>query len=129
MIDKATNFVRRAGVQFEHPVKAATKIPKGAITMLQAGMAVNAIAAANLVSAGICTHSVDNSTGADGDKRAPTEKGCFVLRNSSTAPVTRAHIGQDCYAEDNEFVTIDAAGKSKVGKIVDVDASGVSVQI
>lgn len=129
MLDKASTIERRTGLQFEHPVAANTKIPRGAMVFLSAMFAVNALAAADLVCVGLCTDSADNSGGADGDVSAKVERGTFVLKNSADDPVTRADIGKLCYAVDNEFVTSVPAGKTAVGLVVDVDARGVSVTI
>ncbi len=130
MFDEAKKITRRAGAQFAHPVKAGVKIPRGAMVMLGAThFADNATAAENLRCVGLCAQTADNTEGGDGAVSVPTEKGVFVLPNDPANPVTRAHIGSDCYALDNEFVTSAAAGKSVAGKVVDVDATGVSVEI
>lgn len=121
----------RAGVDFSFPVAAATKIYAGALVALDAaGDAVPGSAATTLTAVGRADEQVDN-TGAAGDKVIAVRKGVFRFVNSGTDPITRAEIGADAYIVDDETVAAtDGTGTLSVaGKIVDLDADGVWVEI
>lgn len=122
----------RAGVDFSFPVAAATKIYAGALVALNAaGDAVPGATATTLTAVGRADEQVDN-TGAAGDKVVAVRKGVFRFGNSAAGDaITKAEIGADAYIVDDETVAgTDGTGtRSVAGKIVDVDADGVWVEI
>lgn len=122
----------RAGVDFSFPVAAATKIYAGALVALNAaGDAVPGATATTLTAVGRADEQVDN-TGAAGDKVVAVRKGVFRFGNSAAGDaITKAEIGDSAYIVDDETVAgTDGAGtRSVAGKIVDVDADGVWVEI
>jgi len=128
MPSEARKRESRAGDSRALGVKAAVKIVRGVMVVLQAGWAVTASAAAGLVAVGVSDETVDNTGGANGDKLIKVDRRVFVLENDTVAPVTRAHIGSDCYILDDITVTSDNTGTSVAGRVFDVDARGVSVE-
>jgi len=122
----------RDGVDFSFPVAAATKIYAGALVALNAaGDAVPGATATTLTAVGRADEQVDN-TGAAGDKVVAVRKGVFRFGNSAAGDaITKAEIGADAYIVDDETVAgTDGTGtRSVAGKIVDVDADGVWVEI
>jgi hypothetical protein len=75
---------------------------------------------------GRATKQVDNA--ADGLK-VSVERGIFRFGNSSTSPVTRAHIGRPCYVEDDATVAGNTTNLVAAGLVHDVDTSGVWVDM
>jgi hypothetical protein len=67
---------------------------------------------------------VDNT--ADG-LTSEVELGVFRYANSSTAPLTRAMIGDACYVEDDQTVAATSTNLVAAGLVVDVDSKGVWV--
>lgn len=68
----------------------------------------------------------DNSGGSAGDINGEAEQGIFRWANGDS--ITVAHIGDPCYASDDQTVNkSDAAGRPYAGRIVDVDSQGVWV--
>jgi len=126
------NTPYRKGDIVSDPVKAATKIYAGALVCLDAnGWAVPGSAAATLKARGRAEEQADNSAGANGAIRVAVRRGCFPFKNSGTDPVARADIGNTAYIEDDETVakTDDEGALSAAGKIIDIDAEGVWVEI
>lgn len=69
-------------------------------------------------------------SGAGGDS-VNVRRGTFRFANSSGADeITLADVGKDCFAVDNQTVSLtDASGtRPKAGRIFDVDAGGVWVE-
>lgn len=122
---------REPGVE-SHPVKGATKIYAGGLVCLDAsGWAVPGAAATTLIAVGRAEETVDN-TGANGAKNVETRRGTFQFKNSTSGDlITRAEIGDNCYVVDDETVakTDGSSARSIAGKIRDVDAQGVWVEI
>lgn len=112
------------------PVAASTVIYGGSIVMLDAaGNAVPGATATDLTSRGIAQEFVDNSGGAAGDRDVQSRRGVFHLENDGS--VTRPDIGGQAYVVDDQTVAnSDGTGsRSALGKIVDLDATGVWVDI
>ncbi|MBO6553250.1 MAG: hypothetical protein JJ926_03850 [Roseitalea sp.] len=128
MVDTAIKRESRAGHRRSRGMKGGVVIHRGTMVVLAAGLAQMATKAANLVTIGVADESVDNSNGGDLAKSVEVERRIFVMKNDATNPVTAAHIGSDCYIEDNETVTSDGTGSSVAGRVFDVDARGVSVE-
>jgi hypothetical protein len=124
--DRATQ--RRDAFQFEFPVAAATKIPAGVITCLNAsGLAVNGATATTLKCVGVSEATADNTLGAASAMRVKTRRGCFKFANSSAGDlIALADVGAQCWIVDNQTVakTNGSSTRSVAGVIRDVDADG-----
>ncbi len=107
------------------PVKASTKIFKGSLVALDAGMAVPGDLAEDLVAVGRARTTVDNTTGDDGDKTIEVEQGSFKWENDGD--LTDADVGFDCYMTDDETVQADGTGASRAGTVFKVEDDGVWV--
>ncbi len=112
--------IQRQGDVINLPVAAATHIYAGTLAARNAtGDAVPASDTAGLRVIGRAETEVDNSAGLAGDARVSIARGVFRYANSDTDAVTAAHIGSDCYAEDDETVASAAGTNSLVaGKVV-----------
>ena len=122
--------IRKAGVDHNDPVAAATKIYQGSLVCLDAaGNAVPGATATTLVARGRAATLVDNSAGLAGDLGVPTEAGIFRFAND--ASINRTHIGKTAYIVDDQTVAAtDGTGtRSAAGRIDDVDSVGVWVEI
>ena len=112
------------------PVAKGAVIPAAVLVALDAdGNATEAKKAENLIVVGVSQEAVDNTGGLAGAVSVAVRRGAFVLDNSSTAAVTQAGAFKDCYVEDSSTVTSDATKTSVVGKVLQVDADGVVVEI
>lgn len=115
------------------PVAAAVKIFAGALVCSDAaGRATPGAAATTLRGVGRAKTTVDNSAGAAGAQFIEVEQGIFRFDNSADADeVTIAQRGKVCFVVDDGTVAkTDGAGtRSVAGKVVDVDASGVWVEL
>ncbi|MDE0382400.1 MAG: hypothetical protein OXI22_00820 [Defluviicoccus sp.] len=120
----------REGTVISVPVKAATTIHGGSIVAKPAsGRAAPATKAENLKILGRSEERADNSSGKDGDINVLVRRGVFRWANASGAgKIAATDIGADAYALDDQTVTKTAAGASKAGKILGVDAEGVWVE-
>lgn len=122
--------VARSGDLREPPVKAATTIWQGAMVAIDsAGWAVPAAATASLKVIGRADDTAANA-GANGDLNVRVATGIYRWGNSSAGDaITRADIGADCYAVDDQTVAKTSATNTRpvAGKIFDVDAFGVWV--
>lgn len=125
--------IQRDSKQFSFPVAAATKIFAGGLVCINAGgYATKGAVATTLKTVGIAEEQVDNSGGANGDKQVPVRRGLFRFKNSSAGDaIALADVGADCYVVDDETVakTNGTSTRSVAGKIRDVDANGVWVEI
>ncbi len=128
----ADTSIRRYGAggypnQMHAPVKAATKIYKGGLVVLDAGYAAPGRAATGLVPFGVAYDTVDNSSGAAGDKRVVCDLGIFPFKNSASADlIAQSDAGALCYIVDDETVakTNGSSTRSIAGRIANVDADG-----
>lgn len=112
------------------PVAKGAVIPAAVLVALDTdGNAIEAKKAENLIVVGVSQEAVDNTGGLAGAVTVTVRRGAFVLDNSSTAAVTQAGAFKDCYLEDSSTVTSDATKTSVVGKVLQVDADGVVVEI
>jgi len=103
---------RRDGRQFTFGVAAATKLPVGVLAAIAStGFMVNAAAVATHKVVGVTEFDIDNSAGAD--------------------QITLASVGDSAYVVDNQTVAKTSATNTRpvAGKIVDVDADGVWIDI
>lgn len=122
--DRPTPY--REEKRFSFPCAAAKTFFHGAIVFLDAsGNAEPATAATGKKAAGRCNKYLVSTIAAA--ERIEVEAGCFRYANGSS--ITKANIGQLCYADDDQTVVLSPVGRSAVGKIVDVDTYGVWVEI
>lgn len=132
-LTKDRNTPRRAGVQFNDPVAASTRIFAGSLLCLNAaGFAVPGSTSATLKARGIAEEQVDNRDGAAGALRIESRRGVFPFANSASADeITRADIGNTAYIVDDQTVAKTSATntRSVAGIIRDVDEAGVWVEI
>lgn len=117
-----------AGVIRSLPVKAATECFQGALAVMDGAVVKPGVSAANLRTVGIFAAYAKNS-GADAAISVEVRKGTFKFKNHGVNAVTAAHIGSDCYVEDDETVGSLATSKSVAGKVFQVEADGVWVTL
>lgn len=129
--DRRTPF--RTAEDFEFPVAASTLIYAGAIVCINASsLATKGAASTTLKCVGVAQATADNSAGAASAIRVKVRRGCFRFANSASADaIALADVGADCYIVDDQTVakTNGSASRSVAGKIRDVDADGVWVEI
>lgn len=127
------NTPRRDAVQFEFPVAELIKIFAGALVCLNSSsLATKGATATGLKTVGIAEALADNSAGADAAINVKVRRGCFRFGNSASADaIALADVGADCYVVDDQTVakTSGSNTRSVAGKIRDVDATGVWVEI
>ncbi|WP_094462621.1 hypothetical protein [Pannonibacter phragmitetus] len=123
----------RALTTHSDPVAADAVIYTGALVCLNAaGNAVPGSTSTTLKARGVATDRVNNTDGAAGDVRVTSEVGVFAFANSASADeITRADIGATAYIVDDQTVakTSGSSTRSAAGRIIDVDAAGVWVEI
>lgn len=123
-----TATITRDNKDFSFPAAASTKYYKGGLIAINSsGWAVKMTATTGLKCVGICQENVNNSAGANGALQVPVRRGLFRLTNGES--ITLADIGATAYANDDQTVYKTSTGRSAVGVIRDVDASGVWVEI
>lgn len=129
--DRRTPF--RTAEEFEFPVAASTLIYAGAIVCINASsLATKGAVSTALKCVGVAQATADNSAGAASAMRVKVRRGCFRFANSASADaIALADVGADCYIVDDQTVakTNGSASRSVAGKIRDVDADGVWVEI
>lgn len=113
-------------------IAAATTLFAGAMLMRDAsGNIVEGQTATGLTGVGRALVRVDNASGSAGDKTIDYDVGVHRYGNSASADaITKAEIGDLCYAVDDQTVakTDGSASRSPAGIIEDVDALGVWVR-
>jgi hypothetical protein len=75
---------------------------------------------------------VDNTGGADGAATVTVRRGIFPFANSANADaISRANIGATVYVVDDQTVALTNGTntRSAAGRVYDVDADGVWVEI
>ena len=127
--------IERDGVVVPVPMAAATTLEAGRIAAVNAaGNALAAADTAGLKVVGMINQTVDNSTGAIGDKSVLVKRNIAVwLSNSATNPVTKAHLHglAIIYIEDDETVS-SATGTNSIvaGRGLEVSTTyGVLVEL
>jgi hypothetical protein len=122
----------RDAVDFVFPVAAGAVIHAGAMLTLSAdGFAQPAATATGLRGIGIAQEAVDNTSGADGDRRVKVRRSCFLMKNSSaTDAIGLGNVGSLCYMVDDQTVakTNGTSTRSPAGWVRDVDDAGVWVE-
>lgn len=103
----------RAGDAYGYPVRAATRIFKRTLVALTAaGYTVPAGTAGAVAIAGVASHHADNLNGLDGDGKLRCDKGVFPFA-VNPAPAF-ADIGKAVYAVDDDTVSLDNAGSTRL---------------
>lgn len=129
-ISEGRNTKRRDARQVSLLVNTAAVIYAGTlVTVLTASG--NAVAAGT-ASAGVAVGVAEETVTGDGVKRVTVTRGCFQFANSaSTDLIGAGDIGNTCYLVDNQTVakTDNSAARKAAGKIIDVDAGGVWVEV
>lgn len=129
--DKATK--ERSARDFEFPVAASTLLYAGGIACLNASnLLTKGAASTTLKCVGVMSERADNSAGAASAINGKVRRGVFQFKNSSAGDaIALADVGADCYIVDDETVakTNGSSTRSVAGKIRDVDAGGVWVEI
>lgn len=114
------------------PVAANAVIHQGGLVAVNAsGYAVPGAVAATLKAAGRAEESVDNTGGGAGARSVKVKRGVFLFKNAAGDPLTIADTLADCFIVDDETVakTSDTNARSKAGKVLEVEANGVWVEI
>ena len=110
---------------------SASAIPKGVLVnaVKGTGYAQNGTDVSSGVFLGVSIEAVDNSAGAAGDKYIRVAKeGLWDCAAASTAATRANFVGYDVYVYDNahvDLVGVCSTGQVKVGRCVDVLASGL----
>lgn len=129
--DRATP--QRASEDFGFPMAASTKCFAGSIACINSsGYLTKGATSTSLKCVGIMKETADNSAGANAAITGKVKRGCFQFANSaSTDLITLAEVGSDCYIVDDQTVakTSGSSSRSVAGKVRDVDAGGVWVEI
>lgn len=129
--DRRTPY--RTAEDFEFPVAASTLIYAGALVCINtSNLATKGAVSTALKCVGVAQATADNSAGAASAIRVKVRRGCFRFANSASADaIALADVGADCYIVDDQTVakTNGSASRSVAGKIRDVDADGVWVEI
>lgn len=114
----------------EHPVKGGSTIYAGGLVCLDAGWAVPGRSAVGLVTLGRAEHRATSVL--DGDETVRIRRGVFSYANSPGADqIGRAAIGKPAFVVDDQTVALTDGGaaRSVAGRVRDVDARGVWIEI
>ena len=115
------------------PVGAGKVIWAGSLVVVNAtGFAEPATTATGKIAAGRAELWIDNTGGADGAVSVRVARGIFAFANSAGGDaIARTEIGKTVYLVDDQTVAkTDATGtRSAAGRVFDVDADGVWVEI
>lgn len=122
MLTKEANTEERRGQVRGYKVKGGEKIFKGALVVIDAGLACKGKESETVFAAGRATQTIDATDAADGDYIVLVEEGVFGWDNKADDALTSADIGKDCYVFDDHTVADTAASRSVAGRIVDVDS-------
>lgn len=110
------------------PVAAGAVIHEAMMVAIKEdGYAVEASKAENLKVAGAAVLYVDNTSGADGAQFVQVRRAAFVFDNDGS--IKQTDMLKDAYVVDAQTVTITSTGSSVVGKIIGVDADGVTIDL
>lgn len=124
---------RADGPQQSYPVKTNVNLFAGTIGVIDAaGFLTKGSVATTQKSVGRIVDNYDNTGGADGAITGLVEEGTFRFANSSAGDlIALADVGSDCFIVDDQTVakTNGTNTRSRAGKIVNVDAQGVWVQL
>ena len=90
------------------------------------------IVPAGTANAGVAVGVAEESVTGDGVKTVEYRRGTFQFKNSASGDlIGLGDVGNTCYVVDNDTVakTDNSAARKAAGKIIDVDASGVWVEV
>jgi hypothetical protein len=119
VLTKDRNTPKKGGNLFAIPVAASTKIYAGSLVCSNAtGYAVPGADTAGLLFRGIAQEFVDNSAGADGEKKVLVEHPVIV--SMSTAGITQADIGKPVFIADDQTVAKSTTNSVCCGVIREV---------
>ncbi len=130
MTERNTHF--KDGELLPFKVAASTKTEAGKLVGVNsAGYAVEGGDTAGIKILGVADETVDNSSGANGDKTVRVRKGkVFKLKNSGTNAVDVADVGSNVFVEDDETVADDPGTNGIVaGRCMEVVSDGVWLEI
>ncbi|CAM5764711.1 hypothetical protein [Bosea minatitlanensis] len=131
-LSKPRDTIERGRDLLVIPVAAATAIFQGALVAVNAsGYAVPGSVATTLKAAGRAEETIDNSGGAAGALSVTVKRGVFKFKNSASDACVQASVLSDCFIVDDETVakTDGSSARSKAGKVLEVEATGVWVEI
>ncbi len=116
----------RDGKFFVASLAAAANVYAGALLEVDAtGRVKPAAKGADKTYMGVARHAADNTSGSAGDEKVLVQRGeAFHFKKTGTAVV-----GKDAYVADDNTVTDDSTGASKLGRIIDSDDDGVWVLV
>lgn len=140
---KSKKTLRRDGASFVLPVAALAAILQGGLVIMAGAYAragrtgqgadapAKAADAATYRAVGVAQESATGGA-ADGDVTVQVNTGCWALKNSAGVDaITLADRGRNAYLVDDETVARTSAAQSRAiaGRIVDVDADGVWIDV
>ena len=131
-LSKPRDTIERGRDLLVIPVAATAVIYQGALVAVSAtGYATPGAVATTLKAAGRAEETIDNSTGAAGALSVTVKRGVFKFKNDGTDPVVTANLLGDCYIVDDETVaaTNGTNTRSKAGKVLEIESTGVWVEI
>jgi hypothetical protein len=114
------------------PVAASTTIYQGALVAVNAsGYAVPGSVATTLKAAGRAEETIDNASGSAGALSVKVKRGVFKFKNYASDACVQANVLGDCFIVDDESVAKSdgSSARSRAGKILEVEATGVWVEI
>lgn len=110
------------------PVAAGAVIHEATMVAIKEdGYAVEASKAEKLKVAGVAVLFVDNTSGADGAQFVKVRRAAFVFGNDGS--IKQTDMLKEAYVADAQTVTITSTGSSVAGRIVGVDADGVTIDL
>lgn len=125
-MDRAGNQ-KVSGIQMNAPVAAGELIRKTDMVALnKEGYLVKATQTEGLRVVGIATDNADNRMGSDGAEAVSFTSGGFVFNQEG---IKETDLMKTAYIRDSATVTTSSIGSSKVGTIIEVDATCASVLI
>lgn len=123
----------KEGILRSLPVAANAKIYQGSLVAVNASsVAVPGSVSTTQKVVGRAEETVDNTGGADGDKRITVRRGIFQFANSASGDlIALKDIGANAYIVDDQTVALTngSSTRSIAGVIHDVDANGVWIKI
>ncbi len=126
MMERAGNQ-KVSGIQMNAPVAAGELIRKTDMVALnKEGYLVKATQTEGLRVVGIATDNADNRMGSDGAEAVSFTSGGFVFNQEG---IKETDLMKTAYIRDSATVTTSSIGSSKVGTIIEVDATCASVLI
>lgn len=133
MLTKDRNTPHREGVFTQEPLTAGVQVHAGGLVVSDSATGYSKAGATGLglVARGVAQESATGGDN-DGDVSVKVRRGAHQFKNSAGGDeITRAHLELTAYIVDDETVaSTDGAGtRSAAGKIIDVDADGVWIDI